>query len=174
MSEIWKPIPSCPGYSASSLGRIRRDECLVAMPRGGHRKRGGLISPQLRKRSPRYQAFIAGKTRLIAPLVCEAFHGPRPFPGALCMHLDEDATNDTPGNLQWGTYRDNANTPKLKDYHRSRTGERHSRCKLSDAAVVAIRQAKGRVAARALAEAHGIRREYVHQLWAGQVRRSAQ
>jgi hypothetical protein len=34
--------------------------------------------------------------------VCLAFHGDRPFEGALVLHADDDPTNNTVGNLRWG------------------------------------------------------------------------
>lgn len=52
-------------------------------------------------------------------LVCEAFHGPPPFDGAVVIHLDEDAHNNKPENLKWGTQKENLNMPKFKEYLRS-------------------------------------------------------
>lgn len=54
----------------------------------------------------------------IHQLVCEAFHGPRPFPKAVVIHLDEDGTNNKESNLKWGTQKENLNMPKIKEYHR--------------------------------------------------------
>ena len=39
--------------------------------------------------------------------LCEAFHGPPPFPGAKARHLDDDKLNNTPDNVQWGTQSEN-------------------------------------------------------------------
>lgn len=56
-------------------------------------------------------------------LVCEAFHGPAPFPKAVVIHLDENALNNRPENLKWGTQKENLNMPKFIAYCKSRTGE---------------------------------------------------
>ncbi len=60
-------------------------------------------------------------------LVCEAFHGPAPFPGAIVMHLDEDGLNNRADNLAWGTQKQNLNMPKLKAYQQSRIGDLNPR-----------------------------------------------
>lgn len=44
----------------------------------------------------------------VARIVCEAFHGLRPFDGALVRHLDGNRSNDAASNLAWGTVADNA------------------------------------------------------------------
>jgi len=59
----------------------------------------------------------------IHQLVCEAFHGPRPFPTAVVIHLDEDSTNNKAINLKWGTQKENLNSPSFIKYCQSRTGE---------------------------------------------------
>lgn len=60
-------------------------------------------------------------------LVCEAFHGPPPFPRAVVIHIDENGLNNRPGNLKWGTQKENLNMPKIKAYHRSRVGDKSPR-----------------------------------------------
>jgi len=56
-------------------------------------------------------------------LVCEAFHGPPPFDRAVVIHLDENALNNKPENLKWGTQKENLNMPGYIAYCKSRTGE---------------------------------------------------
>ena len=63
------------------------------------------------------------KTQKVARLVCEAFNGPVPFEGAVCMHVDENARNNRPTNLAWGTQKENLNAPGFLEYCRNRTGE---------------------------------------------------
>lgn len=53
------------------------------------------------------------RTRKVHQLVCEAFHGPKPFPEAVVIHKDEDAHNNTPMNLKWGTQKENMNSSKF-------------------------------------------------------------
>lgn len=62
-------------------------------------------------------------------LVCEAFHGPKPFDGAVVIHIDENALNNRPENLKWGTMKENMNAEGFKQYCRSRTGENSPRVK---------------------------------------------
>ncbi len=57
-------------------------------------------------------------------LVCEAFHGPAPFDRAVVIHLDENALNNKPENLRWGTQKENLNMPGFIAYCKSRTGEK--------------------------------------------------
>ena len=73
--------------------------------RAGRPLRGGLDKDGYRK-------FVLigddGKRRYVrrASLICEAFHGPRPY-GAVVRHLDGSKTNDAPSNLAWGTQSEN-------------------------------------------------------------------
>ena len=67
--------------------------------------------------------YYRGKNYKIHRLVCEAFHGSSHFDGAVVIHLNEDATDNRPENLKWGTQKENLNMPKIKAYHRSRTGD---------------------------------------------------
>jgi hypothetical protein len=98
-----RPIPSRPGYFAGSDGRIysRRGSqsirCLTETPnRQGY--------PRVRlSRGTRQSSQWAS----VAPLVAEAFHGPRPFPGAHVRHLDGVKTNNLPSNLAYGTAKEN-------------------------------------------------------------------
>ncbi|MES2295233.1 MAG: HNH endonuclease signature motif containing protein [Pseudomonadota bacterium] len=51
--------------------------------------------------------------------VCEAFHGPKPFPEAVVIHRDEDGLNNREDNLKWGTQKENLNAPGFIAYCRS-------------------------------------------------------
>lgn len=123
--EEWRPVPSQPEILASSWGRIRRVERVVSMPYGGTR----VYSPQptygnIAKVSKRYARLVVHYrgigTVKVARMVCEAFHGPEPFKGADAMHDDEDAFNNVPGNLSWGTRKENLNAPGFVEYCRAR------------------------------------------------------
>jgi hypothetical protein len=61
--------------------------------------------------------------------VCEAFHGPRPFPGAIVLHLNENGLDNRPGNLAWGTQKQNLNMPRFVAYCQTRVGTNHPRVK---------------------------------------------
>lgn len=79
-----------------------------------------------------------GYYRPIAHLVLEAFVGPRPE-GAMSLHSpDPTPTNNTPGNLRWGTVQDNANdTVAMGNTAR---GEKNGFAKLTTAQVVEMRR----------------------------------
>jgi len=91
------------------------------MPYGGVRKYEG------RPRygdwdGARYIWVFRGKTYRVARLVCEAFNGPPPEGRNVCMHLDENSRNNRPGNLEWGTQKENLNFPGFIAYCKGRTG----------------------------------------------------
>lgn len=45
--------------------------------------------------------------KLIHHLILETFVGQKPFPKAVCRHLDGNKLNNTILNLEWGTYSEN-------------------------------------------------------------------
>ena len=123
MSEQWKKVPSVPFLEASSLGRIRVIPHFKSMPRGGTRRYGGHESFGFWD-GKRFIFVIRGKTYKVARLICEAFNGSQPEGKNICLHIDEDARNNKPQNLQWGTQKENLNGPKFLAYCRSRVGTR--------------------------------------------------
>ncbi len=128
--EIWKPIPSQSGMMASSWGRVLLPERTAQMPYGGWRKYtpvptyGNKSKSSKNARHKYYGFFNKERGNLkVHRLICEAFHGPAPFPKAIVIHIDEDALNNRPENLKWGTQKENLNMPKFIAYCKSRTGE---------------------------------------------------
>lgn len=97
---------------------------IAQLPNGGVRQYGGLA---------RYGCwdgtrFIfhwkeTGKSHKVSRLVCEAFNGPPTEEKNVCMHLDENARNNRPENLKWGTQKENLNAPGFLKYCKGRTGE---------------------------------------------------
>jgi len=135
MHEIWKDIPSVPELEASSLGRIRIKPYSCKTPNGGVRHYNNLKptygvpnkNSTVRHGAEKHRFFYnkrLGKTFNVARLVCEAFNGPHPNDKPIVMHLDEDASNNTPSNLKWGTQRENLSMPKVKEAFKNRTGDR--------------------------------------------------
>jgi len=49
-----------------------------------------------------------GKSCRFNRLVCETFHGPPPFPGAVADHKNNDRLDNSAGNLHWVTKSENA------------------------------------------------------------------
>lgn len=130
MQEEWKEIPSLPEYEASSWGRVRRKVYTKAMPRGGVRQYGGTAHyGVLDTKAKRYQFVFKRKTYRVHRLVCEAFHGPPPFPGAVVMHMDENSMNNRAENLEWGSQKENLNASGFIAYCKARTGENNPHIK---------------------------------------------
>lgn len=130
--EIWRPVPSKPGVMASDLGRVLLPPSYAPMHHGGYRLYEPVPTAGFERRATKkaQHAYLGIWSRKfgnmkVHRLVCEAFHGPPPFVGAVVIHLDENALNNRPENLKWGTQKENLNMPKIKAYHRSRTGENH-------------------------------------------------
>ena len=130
MEEEWKKVPSVPGILASSWGRVQLIPVPYVMTNGAVR---------VPKTKPRYGSETkASKTARhtyyglqsrrygnlkVHRLVCEAFHGPPPHKNSVVIHIDENALNNRPENLRWGTQKENLNMPGFIAYCRSRTGE---------------------------------------------------
>lgn len=130
MDEIWKEHPYYVGMLTSNLGRIKLPESEARMPHGGFRKYTtkptiGSIMKSKRGAKHSYRGFRNRKlgTLKVHQLICETFHGMKPFPNAVVIHIDEDALNNNSSNLKWGTQKENLNSPKFIDYCKSRTGE---------------------------------------------------
>ena len=128
--ETWKPIPSQSGMMASSWGRVIFPERTAQMPHGGLRAYTPIPTYGCKRKASKtarheyYGIFHKERGNMkIHRLICEAFHGPPPFPKAVVIHLDEDALNNRPENLKWGTQKENLNMPKFIAYCKSRTGE---------------------------------------------------
>lgn len=99
MNEEWRPVPSEPGYWASSEGRIRG-------------KRGKVLRPGKERRGHQYVIVSRGSrfnvgARKVHHLVLEAFVGPRPIGANSCRHFDDDPSNNNINNLAWGTKSEN-------------------------------------------------------------------
>lgn len=96
----WRPIPSLPGFSASSDGEIRNDKT-------------GTVRKSSSAGNSRYRIIgFGGKrdgriARTVHSLVAEAFHGPRPR-GLEVKHLDGVRSNCAAANLAYGTKAENA------------------------------------------------------------------
>lgn len=105
--EIWRNVP---GYEefllVSNRGRVK------SLPRVVHFSDGRVRRYAERLRdvstvSGRRGITINGERKLVAPLVLEAFVGPRPI-GAWALHDNDVSDDDRLENLYWGTPRQNA------------------------------------------------------------------
>jgi len=137
--EIWKPVPSCAGHEASSLGRVRPIRSRYTNGRGqgssGHDNGHGYLQITL---------HIEGAvvTRYVHRLVCEAFHGPAPSPLHEAAHGDRTPVHNTPDNLRWATKTEN--DADKKRHGTVLHGERHPMVRLTPDQVIEIRRRLGR------------------------------
>lgn len=128
--EIWKPVPSKDGIMVSSWGRVLLPPRTAKMPNGGERTYTPKPTYGTRTKASRtarhehmgMRTLYYGNLK-VHRLVCEAFHGPAPEGKTVVIHIDEDATNNRPENLRWGTQKENLNMPRFIEYCRSRTGD---------------------------------------------------
>ena len=98
--EEWRPIPSVPGYFASSLGRVSR------IASDGQRR---VRTPSTNTSGyPKLNLPLhdGRRTRKIHHLIAEAFLGPLPV-GLTVNHKDGDKFNSRAGNLEYVTPREN-------------------------------------------------------------------
>ena len=125
--EVWRMVPGMDSVLASSHGRILLPPRYAPIMRGsGYRAympepRFGCVSRAKTGAKHEYLNLVhRGKTYKVHQLICAAFHGPKPFPKAVVIHLDENALNNRADNLKWGTQKENLNMPKFKEYLRTR------------------------------------------------------
>lgn len=123
------PIPSIPGALAREDGMIKLPDTTAKMPHGGTREyktkwvRGTIRRATKTARHCYYGILYRGSNYKIHRLVCEAFHGAAPEGMSIVLHLNEDATDNRPENLQWGTQKENLNANGFIEYCKSRIGE---------------------------------------------------
>lgn len=126
MAERWLPCPGRSGYEVSDQGNVRSLDRVVTISdkRGYSYQRlfpGCVLKPTpLKCRNTTYRSVKVSFGRRncrptkVAVLVLEAFVGPKPFPGAVARHLDDDQQNDRLSNLAWGS-----RTQNLEDAYRN-------------------------------------------------------
>ena len=166
--EEWRPIPSVPGYSASSLGSIRRDAPVVVYGKVQRIPDGSPLTPRLvNKRSGHWGVTLSlggvAQHRLVHRLVAEAFIGAAPDGHPFVCHIDGDPSNNRPGNLRWGNGTTNA--ADRTRHGRTLRGEGVGNSKLTAESVLAIRAVCARgESQRMTAERFGVSRTLVSMI----------
>lgn len=127
-NPVWRIIPSCPVYEASSHGEIRRIG--DARCKRQHLSKRTYLSVSLWRDG-------IGNTRYVHRLVCEAFHGPSPKPRMDAAHSDGNKLNNRPDNLRWATRAENE-ADKIR-HKRSNRGQRNGMSKVTDAQAAELR-----------------------------------
>ena len=107
--EVWKEIPSLPGYEASSDGRIKRLSCIITCKDGQrHPYDERILAPKYDK-DGYYIVMVSKKLghKRLHRLICEAFHGLPPKGKNEVRHLNGVKTDNRPGNIIWGSRAEN-------------------------------------------------------------------
>jgi hypothetical protein len=154
MNEEWRTVEVAPSYELSNFGRIRRKDA------DARYEAGRLLKPCSNQRGYQFVCLITPNGRkngYLAPLVCHAFHGPRPSSSHVCAHNDGDPKNNRSDNLRWATQLENVHdkwrhgTMQAGDSHWTRTkphlilcGSRHPQAHLSESDVNCIRASERR------------------------------
>lgn len=138
----WQPIPDCGGrYYVSDVGDVRSADWRHTNALGVVKRHRGRILKRWKTRGYPFVILTlpegGSRTVYIHQLVCAAFCGPKPFPGAGALHWDDNPDNNDWTNLRWGTDADNALDRARNGL--SPTGSRNGNSKLTEAAAGAIR-----------------------------------
>lgn len=140
MTEVWKAIPSLPGYEASSIGRIRSTDRAVLVTAKGKtttRRQSGKIRKACGNGSGYLHLHITKNTHhYVHRLVAEAFLGPIPT-GMWVCHNDGNPANNAADNLRYDTAKNNE-ADKRK--HGTRKPETSHFASLTELQVRAIRE----------------------------------
>lgn len=99
-NEAWRPVAGFPGYEVSDHGRVR------SLRRTNPR----LMTPEIDEDGYSRLALVRDGRyvhQLVHRMVATAFNGPAPDGMLICRHVDNNASNNRPGNLLWGTQADN-------------------------------------------------------------------
>ena len=141
-NEIWKPVPSLPGFHVSNLGSVRRDPSTAYLDGAPCRIAPGKILTPQKDYYFYLSVRIAGRrTKLyVHRLVCEAFHGPPPQPEFTVDHIDADRFNNDPSNLEWVTRRENISRQNQDGRGIEKRGEENPSAKLTRQDVLKIRR----------------------------------
>jgi hypothetical protein len=110
MTEVWKCIPSFPGYEASNLGRIRSMDRMVKVTIKGksveRRQRGRIRKVYDNGAGYMHLHITRNEHHYVHRLVAEAFLGPIPK-GMWVCHNDGDPANNAADNLRYDTAKNN-------------------------------------------------------------------
>lgn len=167
-----RPVPNYPKFVATSAGHIVRvigDK----MGRGHACKVMSLFNNSrgnyLRVKMPASEHAPHGRTELVHRLVCGAFHGLSR--GLWALHRDDISTNNVPGNLYWGTKKQNGADRVRNGLTVATRGENHFRAVLTEGDVIEVRRLlddgiSQRVIARSMNCSRGaIQRIHVRTAW---------
>lgn len=146
----YRPVPSCPGYRVGSDGTVWH--CIrISFPNGRWQKATYTLGDKWKLVRPwpcrsghmlvrAINGTKKGDWRQVHRLVLEAFVGPCPEGMEACHFPDRDPSNNRIENLRWDTRKNNH--ADKKKHGTSSEGEKHYHCRLTEAQVREIREAR--------------------------------
>lgn len=145
-TEEWRVVEGWPDYEVSNLGRVRRARDLIVrhFANGAEfvKLKAGLI---LRPGTDRYgylrvSLYRDGRqtSHTIAPMVCRAFHGPRPSRRHGVAHGNGDKHHNWSDNLRWATPKENSED--MVRHGNSMRGEKQHMARLTEEKVREIKK----------------------------------
>ena len=147
MDEEWRPVTGYAGlYEVSDLGRVRSFHTGTAHLLRPGRSSNGYLTVCLQLNGDRYSFPVQW-------LVAEAFIGPRPMNHEVC-HYDNNRRNNIPGNLYYGTSKQNA-ADQIRHGTRLR-GSQKRLAKLTEKTVREIKPLLYKISQSALAERYNV------------------
>ena len=117
------------GALVNDLGQIKLPEKKARMPNGHFRlyktkwRFGAKTKASKTARHQYYGLMYQLKNYKMHRIICKAFHGLPPEGKNVVIHINENALDNRPENLKWGTQKENLNMPGYIEYCKSRTGE---------------------------------------------------
>lgn len=168
MQETWKPLRESSWYDVSDLGRVRswrsrkrgQRRAVPTILKQHEGPWGVFVTVRLVDNDRRTSSFA------VAPLVAEAFIGPRPS-GHVCRHLNDDRWDHRVSNLAWGTVADNSADARRNG--KAALGLRHGCTKLTIMQVERIRAITKRGEAVRLANEFGVSQGLISMIRRGRV-----
>jgi hypothetical protein len=165
MQELWRPVVGLEQfYAVSSSGNVKRlahENTVTGHPNPKYtiaRLPERILNPTSGKNG--YYSVVLKKRRYyVHTLVLEAFVGPRPS-GLIACHGPAGRRVNTPDNLSWGTYSQNAGIDMIRDGTIKR-GEKAPTAKLTEADVSFIRKNAGKITHQSMADKLGVARTTV-------------
>jgi len=163
MAENWKSVAGFEGlYDVSDMGQVRSYRRQGSV--WNKRKESMVLKLNVNPQTGYLYARLylnGAETRIpVHRLVLETFIGPCPLGYEAC-HNDGSRTDNRVENLRWDTHLANMAETKGRTHPRTkpypRRGENHHRAKLTNAAVVEIREARKQgTKIKALADKYGV------------------
>ena len=159
--EEWKPTAGFPGYEVSNLGSVRNGLTLQK------------LIPQSNKKGY-LQVHIGSKKPFVHRLVITVFIGKAPSDLHVVNHKDGNKRNNCVGNLEWVTHSENMRHSYSLGLRisprKGNGGTKHPMVKLTPEQVQTIKDSRGKVYQRVLAERYGITQAAVSKIQLGQRR----